>query len=145
MQFLCPFSCCLGARCRGFRRTFCSELPPSHCQLPLSPSWMPSWRCSSLLAVSGRLIFLKQSADDADGVAAELADDAAAVFEFTRWFPTLSRSFRMSSLRKRNSLLRWPVQWLRQPSLWLLEADDAALSADFPAARWHWLKACPAR
>ncbi|GHM27637.1 hypothetical protein ECZU45_14240 [Escherichia coli] len=79
-------------------------------------------------------------ADDADD-AAELADDAAAVLRILRWFPTLSRSFRMSSLRK-PSLLRWPVQWLRQPSLWLLKQTMRRFLPIF-RQRWHWLR--PAR
>lgn len=80
-------------------------------------------------------------ADDADD-AAELADDAAAVLRILRWFPTLSRSFRMSSLRKRTSLLRWPVQWLRQPSLWLLKRMMQHFLPIFRRRR-HWLR--PAR
>ncbi|SRC03894.1 Uncharacterised protein [Escherichia coli] len=59
-----------------------------------------------------------------------------------RWFPTLSRSFRMSSLRKQTSLLRWPVQWLRQPSLWLLKQTMRRFLPIF-RRRWHWLR--PAR
>ncbi|GHM52636.1 hypothetical protein ECZU51_13060 [Escherichia coli] len=79
-------------------------------------------------------------ADDADD-AAELADDAAAVLRILRWFPTLSRSFRMSSLRKQTPL-RWPVQWLRQPSLWLLKQTMRHFLPTF-RQRWHWLR--PAR
>lgn len=80
-------------------------------------------------------------ADDADD-AAELADDAAAVLRILRWFPTLSRSSRMSSLRKRTSLLRWPVQRLRQHSLWLLKQTMQHFLPIF-RRRWHWLR--PAR
>ncbi|ENP6840252.1 hypothetical protein ACD468_004476, partial [Escherichia coli] len=80
-------------------------------------------------------------ADDADD-AAELADDAAAVLRILRWFPTLSRSFRMSSLRMQTSLLRWPVQRLRQPSLWLLKRTMQRFLPIF-RRRWHWLR--PAR
>ncbi len=59
-----------------------------------------------------------------------------------RWFPTLSRSSRMSSLRKQALLLRWPVQWLRQPSLWLLKQTMRRFLPIF-RRRWHWLR--PAR
>lgn len=80
-------------------------------------------------------------ADDADD-AAELADDAAAVLRILHGFPTLLRSFRMSSLRKRTSLLPWPAQWLRQPSLWLLKQTMRHFLPTF-RQRWHWLR--PAR
>ncbi|GDE96566.1 hypothetical protein HmCmsJML291_04407 [Escherichia coli] len=59
-----------------------------------------------------------------------------------RWFPTLSRSSWMSSLRKQTSLLRWPVQRLRQPSLWLLKQTMQHFLPIF-RRRWHWLR--PAR
>ncbi|NNR42814.1 hypothetical protein GBS42_11115, partial [Escherichia coli] len=59
-----------------------------------------------------------------------------------RWFPTLSRSSRMSSLRKQTLLLHWPVQWLCQPSLWLLKRMMRRFLPIF-RRRWHWLR--PAR
>ena len=82
-------------------------------------------------------------ADDADD-AAELADDAAAVFEDSA---LVSDAFAFVSdvfAAKQTSLLRWPVQWL-QPAfvVAVVEADDAALSADFPAAV-ALAEACPA-
>ena len=80
-------------------------------------------------------------ADDADD-AAELADDAAAVLRILHGFPTLSRSFRIISLRKLNLALRWPVQWLGQPSLWLLKQTMRHFLPIF-RRRWHWLR--PAR
>ncbi|EFN9908844.1 hypothetical protein CFK44_12200 [Escherichia coli O157] len=99
---------------------FCSELPPSHYQLPLSPSWMPSWRCLSLLMPVWSPHLLKQT-QMMPMTPPNWRTMRQPFLRILRWFPTLSRSSRMSSLRKQTSLLRWPVQWLRQPSLWLLK------------------------
>ncbi len=60
-----------------------------------------------------------------------------------RWFPTLSRSFRMSSLRKQNLAAALACSVASPAFVVAVEADDAALSADFPAAV-ALAEACPA-
>ncbi|CSG29807.1 Uncharacterised protein [Shigella sonnei] len=99
---------------------FCSELLPSHYQQPLSPSWMPSWRCPSLLTPVWSPHLLKQT-PMMPMTPPNWRTMRQPFLRILHGFPTLSRSFRMSSLRKLTSLLPWPAQWLRQPSLWLLK------------------------
>ncbi|EFC6452080.1 hypothetical protein GBT11_16145 [Escherichia coli] len=74
---------------------------------------MLSWRCPSLLTPvwSPHLLKLTQM------MPMTLPNWRTMRLPFLRilhGFPTLSRSFRMSSQRKQTSLLRWPVQWLPQ-------------------------------
>ncbi|VUF53544.1 hypothetical protein H3V35_gp24 [Escherichia phage ev099] len=120
---------------------FCSVLPLPHCQQPLSPSWMPSWRCPSLLTPVWSPHLLKQT-QMMPMTPPNWRTMRQPFLRILRWFPTLSRSFRMSSLRKQPSLLQWPVQWLRQPSLWLLKRMMRRFLPIF-RRRWHWLR--PAR
>ncbi len=114
---------------------------PSHCLPPLLLSWMPSWRCLSLLMPVWSPHLLKQT-PMRPMTPPNWRTMRQPFLRILRWFPTLSRSFRMSSLRKLTSLLRWPVQWLRQPSLWLLKQTMRHFLPIF-RRRWHWLR--PAR
>ncbi|EFX4738159.1 hypothetical protein EYF35_17560, partial [Shigella sonnei] len=102
---------------------------------------MPSWRCSSLLTLVWSPHLLKQT-QMMPMTPPNWRTMRQPFLRILRWFPTLSRSFRMSSLRKQTSLLRWPVQWLRQPSLWLLKQTMRRFLPIF-RRRWHWLR--PAR
>ncbi|ESA24504.1 hypothetical protein AC96_1690 [Escherichia coli 2-156-04_S4_C2] len=95
---------------------FCSELPPSHCQLPLSPSWMPSWRCPSLLTPVWSPHLLKQT-PMMPMTPPNWRTMPLPFLRILHGFPTLSRSFRMSSLRKLTSLLHWPVFQFRKTPL----------------------------
>ncbi|EFN5588468.1 hypothetical protein FQJ55_24370 [Escherichia coli] len=102
---------------------------------------MPSWRYSSLLTLVWSPHLLKQT-PMRPMTPPNWLTMRQPFLRILHGFPTLSRSFRISSLRKQNSLLRWPVQWLRQPSLWLLKQTMRHFLPTF-RQRWHWLR--PAR
>src|SRR5699024_2319256 len=120
---------------------FCSELPPSHFLPPLSPSWMPLTHSLPPLTPVWSPHLLKQT-QMMPMTPPNWLTMRLPFLRILHWFPTLSRSSRMSSLRKQTSLLRWPVQWLRQPSLWLLKQTMRHFLPIF-RRRWHWLR--PAR
>ncbi|UIU99864.1 hypothetical protein H6S20_11570 [Escherichia coli] len=96
MQYPLPFLLSR-ARCRGFRRTFAlccrCALPAASVAFVDAVVALPS--ADACLVASS----FEADADDADD-AAELATMRQPFLRILRWFPTLSRSFRMSSLRK---------------------------------------------
>ncbi|EFP9423990.1 hypothetical protein G3S71_004877 [Shigella dysenteriae] len=91
---------------------FCSELPPSHFLPPLSPSWMPLMHSLPPLTPVWSPHLLKQT-QMMPMTPPNWLTMRLPFLRILHWFPTLSRSSRMSSLRKQTSLLRWPVQWLQ--------------------------------
>ncbi|EFN7679269.1 hypothetical protein EGX56_23005 [Escherichia coli] len=72
---------------------------------------MPSWRCPSLLTPVWSPHLLKQT-PMRPMTPPNWRTMPLPFLRILHGFPTLSRSFRMSSLRKLTSLLPWPAQWL---------------------------------
>ncbi|HAJ0248615.1 TPA: hypothetical protein HL398_22425, partial [Escherichia coli] len=72
---------------------------------------MPSWRCPSLLTPVWSPHLLKQT-PMMPMTPPNWRTMPLPFLRILHGFPTLSRSFRMSSLRKLTSLLPWPAQWL---------------------------------